>query len=676
MGVAAHKLASEAIGGLQVLKNATKDEGKEVLRSRRNLRVALYAILAVIFFKFAMGLVASPVLKVIALVTLLGFSILLLAFLATDLFCCVCSSLRRKRLPVELCTFAVLFLVCVPLVSGLMNEIFDSSSTTLSLVPLETFLTLLFIIAFERQMRVSFRREMEVAAMADPAVTQGKIRKITIEVPEMDNEKKQFQLNLGEGQEKVFEVDASELKVGDLFRLSKGNTVPCEAVIRSGSCQVTERVPLGWGDPKARIAGTRLQAGSEIAFGDVLCEVLQEYRDSVYQQLLGDLRKNQDADNTSNYYTSIIFAFVMVAAYGAAFYWQGRGESLAFICNIVAAILLVTILAANFSLFALQRRAVFGAAFIKGVFLNSFSAFEKLAKLKKLIIDYDERNSLGQESVVKFELVDTRIDEATLAKILFSFFGRSDSETNVAIATYLRDRFDVGTGFELTDFHAEGDRGFYAKVQGAEFSIGNEVFLVERGVHIQSSEVTGAMYDNSEQVYVALEREIIARIEVAPKLYGDGKRLVKELAKQKIAVELYGEHVSNAIVERTGMMVSPKGNPSDAVSQQEAYYLRAKTEPKTWRERGGVVMSAFNPLTWDLHATDMTFLGNNLSSISSLVKSSHRWSFIQKLNVCLTFVLTFALLVSATLSITTPIITAAIAVVGSFLITLASEKIS
>ncbi len=676
MGVAAQKLGEEAVHGFQILRNASRDEGKEGQRVRRNLRVALYSILAVIFFKFTMGLISSPILKVVALITLLGFSILLFAFLASDLFRSVCVSFRHKRLPVELCTFVVLFLVSVPLVSGLMNEILDSSSTTLSLAPLETFLTLLFIIAFERQMRVSFRREMEAAALADPAITQGKIRKITIEVPEIDSEKKQFQLNLGEGQERVSEVDATELKVGDLFRLSKGATVPCESIIRSGSCQVLERNPLGWGDPKARIAGTRLQAGSEIVFGDVLCEVLQEYRDSVYQQLLGDLRKNQDADSTSNYYTAIIFALVMVAAYGAAFYWQGRGESLAFICNIVAAILLVTILAANFSLFALQRRAVFGAAFVKGIFLNSFTAFEKLAKLKKLIIDYDERNPLGQESVVKFELVDTRIDEATLAKILFSFFGRSDSETNIAIASYLREHFDVGTGFELTDFHAEGDRGFYAKVQGAEFSIGNEVFLVERGVHIQSSEVSGAMYDNSEQIYVALEREIIARIEVAPKLYGDGKRLVKELAKQKVNVELYGEHVSNSIVERTGMMVSPKGNPSDAVSQQEAYFLRSKTEPKPWQERGGVVMSAFNPLTWDLHAADMTFLGNDLLLISKLVKSSHRWSFVQKLNVYLTFVLTFALLFSATLSITTPIVTAAIAVVGSFFITLASEKIS
>lgn len=665
MGMTALKLLRKSSKPhlMQQISEQVIDGAKGIARVRRNLKLALMGVLALILSKFLVELPPLQPIKDeaqgIATIIFLLFGIVLSVLLFFDLIFSIWSRLQRKIVPVELCTALALAFAIIPI----------AIATFSADVEVDAFLSILFIVAFDRQMSLSFKREMERFASADLRFFKKGVKKIVFSAAENVSDKTQLELNLSGGSETVLEVDPRDLKVGDFFRLSKGDIVPCDAVIRSGFCKLLERKIGFWGRPGAYVAGVKIFAGSEVKYGEALCEVLQTAEDSEYQQFLDELHKVQDLDQkqVSTHGVTVV-AVVLFITCMAVVYWQGRGEDISTIANIAAAVLFAATLGRAITMYPLYRSAVFGSNFIRGIFLKTFSVFERLKKVNKVVMDYDVSDPVGLPQVVDFQLIDTRIDEEVLAAILFSFFGRAEGDLNGAIASYMYKKYPLETFYTVSDFHDYNDRGFSAKVEGSEFSVGNEVFLVERGVHMQTSDVTGAKYSSSEMVYIALEKELVAKIEIAPPLFEDGRKLHDDLVKQKVEVELYGKEVEASLVERTGMMVAPHGLPGEASAERELSYLRSITDLTPWRKRNSIIGSVLNELNWDLSVTDIAFFSRDLSLITFVIRAAKRWQKIIFFNYSCAAVFGVTLLTLAVLGLVSPIVVAGMALVGNFLI--------
>lgn len=72
---------------------------------------------------------------------------------------------------------------------------------------------------------------------------------------------------------KEFEISINEVVLDDIFKLSQGNQVVCDAIIMSGECEVNEAFITGESDPVLKKKGDMILSGSFVVGGKVSAKV-------------------------------------------------------------------------------------------------------------------------------------------------------------------------------------------------------------------------------------------------------------------------------------------------------------------------------------------------------------------------------------------------------------------
>ena len=83
----------------------------------------------------------------------------------------------------------------------------------------------------------------------------------------------------------LWDIDASEIVLGEVMRLELGRQVLCDAIVISGSCEANESMITGESVPIKKKAGDRLLAGSFLVSGSVFAEVDRVGKDNYVYSL-------------------------------------------------------------------------------------------------------------------------------------------------------------------------------------------------------------------------------------------------------------------------------------------------------------------------------------------------------------------------------------------------------
>lgn len=309
---------------------------------------------------------------------------------------------------------------------------------------------------------------------------------------------------------------ARDIQQGAPVALKAGDIASVDLRITRGSAAVDERILTTVPNFRIREEDEIIYSGSEIIAGSVEGVALSSTQDSSLQQLQKALApmieeaqnslKREDASAARG--TALALVFLAIAG---AISWNER-TSIVEMSLFAAGVVLLggSICQVSDLLYGLRRNLV--QRWLRhGFVLSSAHACKNLSGISKILVDPSRIEAGSRHVVTHLEVLDDRLSHGALCDFLSSLLGRAASPELAVAGEYCRHhatRLSVERVLDLREY--EG-RGICGTVHGIELSIGNEDFLVERGIMVQPSDGEALGEAHESIVLVAIDDDVVAR---------------------------------------------------------------------------------------------------------------------------------------------------------------------
>lgn len=332
----------------------------------------------------------------------------------------------------------------------------------------------------------------------------------------------------------------AELQVGDVVRLKRGQIVPCDALVEQGIAEIDERCFSGYAEVRMRGEGQRVFAGSVVRGGEIFARVENLFADAVITNFTDVLDNVLAKNRVPERWESLAHAVVLFIAACAGIHFFRSGAEIGLVGATVGGVLAVSLCVDFLVYLPLLRGIALTRAFERGALCGTPHQLEEVGSVRVVAIDH-----LSTEQAVPLEIgaltvFDERLDTSRLVSTLLSVLGRTSDPFGIAAVEYLRGKVDEPLLYEVRDFMEYPGKGLSAVVGGAEFSVGTELFLIERGVQIQSSEVAEET-EGHPPMYVALGDEVAARFTVLGGMRRDAAAAIDRLHRDGVRVLLMSQ---------------------------------------------------------------------------------------------------------------------------------------
>ena len=316
------------------------------------------------------------------------------------------------------------------------------------------------------------------------------------------------------------EVQATELKVGDVIRVRPGENFPVDARIRSGESTVNQASITGESVPIEKMPGSDVFAGTQNLTGLVDLEVtkvgedttLGKVKDMILQAEASRTPVVRIIDRYAGYYTPT----VLMIAWVTWWFTEDLGSVIAFL---VIACPCAVVLATPTAVVA----AVAAAARL-GIFIKNVSHLELASKINSFVFDKTGTLTDGLLSVVKLQ----PFGEVTPAELLLtagSVERYSNHPTAVAIQKLAAEaELELS---EAADFSESPGKGVTARVGGDEVRVGRANWMQEQGLTVPEHDT--AESEGMSVVYVARGGRILGWIGFRDKIRSEAKEMLTSL---------------------------------------------------------------------------------------------------------------------------------------------------
>lgn len=343
---------------------------------------------------------------------------------------------------------------------------------------------------------------------------------------------------LRDGKEEM--IPAEEIRQGDLLRILPGETIPVDGTIISGETSVDQSVMTGESLPVDKAVGEDVYCGTINCFGSIDISAAKVGENSSLQKLIRmvqDAEKKQApmqriADRAASW---LVPAALMIAV--LAYVFTG---------NIVTAVTVLVVFCPCALVLATPTAimAAIGQAAKHGVIIKSGEALEKMGKVDIIAFDKTGTLTYGCLDVSDIIAFDETISETDLLSLAASAEAKSEHPLGKAIVAYAKAK-SVPLA-ESTDFRMSTGKGIFAEADNRRLLCGNEKFLIENGVLIDSrvqSVLEQLRTQGKASVLAAENEKCIGVIALSDVLRPEAKDMVSRLSDLHTrTVLLTGDH--------------------------------------------------------------------------------------------------------------------------------------
>jgi Cd2+/Zn2+-exporting ATPase len=446
-------------------------------------------------------------------------------------------------------------------------------------------------------------------------------------------------------------VSPQTLTRGTFFVCRAGDTVPADAVVLSGGAVIHERILSGAVSARIRGQDEEVYAGSKVLKGEITAQVTSELRDSKITSFL-DLLGNATNPSEVLFYRLSgpwLWALPFVAACVALGWHEvmGRWD---FPLGAAGAVLACVALLDLVRLMDFVPGVAIRTAFDRGVLFHNRAALERCGRPKEVVLEQSSEEPLFGLYLREFTLLDERIDRARMESALLAIFGRVGTEYAEAFERRLQTRAFNLHPCGIREYHEYSSMGVAAVVEGAEFSVGSEEFLVARGVRIQPTEIS-SQKAGELVMYIAIGDELVARcIFAEPALDRLGERLFKQDAELRLLGTIPAESLDR-IAKRVGVELAlTAGGLTVGEIKERVRALRhpvlfagARTDPQII-SAAEVAVSIFDPIRWDIERTSVTLFSSGIEALESCLATARKGVQVYQRSRWFTFALAALLL--------------------------------
>jgi P-type Cu+ transporter len=362
-----------------------------------------------------------------------------------------------------------------------------------------------------------------------------------------------------DGQER--DVPLAEVRVGDLLRVRSGEKIPVDGEVEQGSSTVDESMVTGEPIPREKTAGDALTSGTVNQMGTLTLRARRVGRDTLLARIVervGQAQRSRApiqrlADRISAWFVPLVIGVAVVAAV----IWARVGPEPRLAHALVSAVSVLIIacpcalgLATPMSIMVAMGR---GAR--SGVLVRDAQALEQLAAADVLVLDKTGTLTEGRPRVVTVRAA-AGFDEATLLRLAASVERGSEHPLAAAIVGGAGER---GVAPEaVVEFAAFPGRGVVGRVGQDRVTLGNELFMRERGVELGqlASAADGLRGEGQTVVFVATGDRLAGLLGVVDPIKPSAASALRELERDGMRIVMAtgdGRLTAEAVARRLGI---------------------------------------------------------------------------------------------------------------------------
>jgi len=337
----------------------------------------------------------------------------------------------------------------------------------------------------------------------------------------------------------LVEIPVSDMRVGDVFLVRPGDSMPVDGVVLDGASSVDESMLSGESLPVTKKSGTRVFAGTVNTEGMLRCRATGVGADTTLAAIIRLVEDAQGskapiqrlADKVSGVFVPVVVAigFVTLAAT-----WWITGDAATALIHAVA----VLVIACPCALGLATPTAIMvgsGAGAQAGVLIRNAAALEHAGRIDTLVVDKTGTLTLGKPVVTDVVCLGVH-DNAEVLRIGASLEHGSEHSLARAITDHAA-RAGISRR-PVTEFSAIAGKGVRGIVDGKPATLGSPRLIAENAVAVDQASIESLQQRGKTVIVVTLDDEPIGLIAVADQLRPTSRAAVDALQRLGIDVIL------------------------------------------------------------------------------------------------------------------------------------------
>lgn len=475
-------------------------------------------------------------------------------------------------------------------------------------------------------------------------------------------------------------VAVERIGVGDLLRVTPGETIPVDGEVVFGSSSIDQSVMTGESLPVDKQPGDAVFSGTINRFGSIDIRATRVGEDSSLQRLI---RMVRDAENNKAPMQRIVDKWaswmVPAALLIAVITYAAMGDIVRAVTVLVVFCPCALVLATPTSIMA-----AIGQATKYGVIIKSGDALEKMGRVDRIAFDKTGTLTFGRLVVSDVFPFGASVSPHDLLMLAASAEARSEHPLGKAIVQEARDK---SVGLQAVEhFSMDPGKGLTAQIGGKQVICGKAGYLEEQGVGVDQA-VHAALdrfrNEGKAAVVVSVDSVCIGAIALSDTLRPMAAQMVGLLEKMNTQVTLLtGDHAQTAdyFARQAGIGDVRSGLlPSEKVAcitqmQQGVHTVcmigdGVNDAPALKTADVGVAMGAMGS-DIAVDAADIALMSDDISRIPYLKRLSNATISTIKFNIVLAMVINVAAIILSVMGLLNPITGALVHNVGSVLVVL------
>ena len=402
----------------------------------------------------------------------------------------------------------------------------------------------------------------ESAAMILALITLGKMLeshakgKTTSALEGLISLKGKYATLIVDGKEKVVSVD--DVKVGDVFVVKPGESIPTDGEIISGSSAIDESMLTGESIPRDALIGANVYGGSINKSGFITVKATKVGEGTV---LAGIIKMVEEASGSkapiakvADKVSAVFVPSVLVISLLTFAGWMISGAELGFAIARAISVLVISCPCALGLATPVAIMVGSGVGARRGVLYKTAASIEEIGRVRTVVLDKTGTLTVGEPRVTDV-ICSEGVEDSKLISVAYSVEKKSEHPLSSAVVKYAEE--NGATLFETEAFESLTGRGVYAKIDGKDafglsFSAAHEMLgdalPLELGERLSE--------DGKTPLAFVFDGKYIGTIAVTDTLKTDATESVRYLKSMGIRVVMLSgdnERTARAIARNAGI---------------------------------------------------------------------------------------------------------------------------
>lgn len=359
--------------------------------------------------------------------------------------------------------------------------------------------------------------------------------------------------------DKEVTVSIEQVKIGDIFVVRPGESVPVDGEILDGHSAVDESALTGESIPVDKAVGDTVTAATINQSGFLRCRATRVGEDTTLSQII---QMVSDAAATkapiakiADRVSGVFVPIVMVIAAVSTIVWLFAGESFGYALTRGISVLVISCPCALGLATPVAVMVGNGKGAKNGILFKTAAALEQTGKTQIAVLDKTGTITNGTPQVTDI-LPAENIGQADLLCFACSLEQQSEHPLAKAILAYGEQTAIPLT--EVTDFKALPGNGLCGRINGQSFYGGNYTFITEKAKIPASveSQANALSAEGKTPLYFASDAAFLGLIAVADTIKAESPQAIRELQNMGIRVVMLtgdNERTANAVGKAAGV---------------------------------------------------------------------------------------------------------------------------